>query len=191
MKAYIWTAFKALSILTLLTGIIYPVIITGITSIFFSHQAKGSLIFSDNKVIGSELIGQKFDSAAFFWPRPSAIDYNTLPSGGSNLGPTSSKLKNLVEERKNRFIQDNLLETDAPVPAEMVYASASGLDPHISPDAARLQVERVCKARHFETSEKEKLFQIISQLTEKPQFLIFGEERVNILLLNLELEKIR
>jgi K+-transporting ATPase ATPase C chain len=191
MKAYIWTALKALSILTLLTGIIYPLIITGISSIFFSHQAKGSLILSDNKVIGSELICQKFDSGAFFWPRPSAIDYNPLPSGGSNLAPTSSALKNLVEERKNRFIQENLLETDAPVPAEMVYASASGLDPHISPDAARLQVERVCKARHFSTSEKEKLLHVISQLTEKPQFLIFGEERVNILLLNLELEKMQ
>ncbi len=191
MKANSWTAIKALSILTLLTGILYPLFITGISSIFFKHQAEGSLIISDNKVIGSELIGQKFDSAAFFWTRPSVTDYNPLPSGGSNLGPTSDKLKNLVEERKANFLQENFLGTNESIPAEMVFSSASGLDPHISPRGALLQVERICKARNFTMTEKGKLLNIIEKQTEKPQFLILGEARINILLLNLELEKMR
>ena len=191
MKANSWTAFKALFILTLLTGIIYPLFITGISRLFFKHQAEGSLIISDNKVIGSELIGQKFDSAAFFWPRPSSTDYNALPSGGSNLGPTSDKLKKLAEERVTHFKHENFLGANESVPAEMVFSSASGLDPHISPRAALLQVERICKVRNFTTTEKEKLLNIIEKHTEKPQILIFGEERINILLLNLELEKMR
>jgi K+-transporting ATPase ATPase C chain len=191
MKTQSWKAIKLLIFMTVLTGIIYPVFITALSWMFFNHQANGSLIISNGTVIGSELIGQKFDSAAFFWSRPSAIDYNPLPSGGSNLGPTSDKLKKLVDERKAVFIQDNLLRTDASVPAEMVFASASGLDPHVSPEAALLQVERISKARNFSITEKKKLLNIIRRQTEKPQFLIFGEARINILLLNLELEKMQ
>jgi K+-transporting ATPase ATPase C chain len=191
MKTQSWKAIKLLIILTVLTGIIYPVFITALSWMFFNHQANGSPIISDGTIIGSELIGQKFDSVVFFWARPSAIDYNPLPSGGSNLGPTSDKLKKLVEERKASFIQGNLLGSDESVPSEMVFASASGLDPHITPRAALMQVNRICKARNFSTSEKERLLGIIEKQTEKPQFLIFGEERINILLLNLELEKLQ
>lgn len=191
MKTQSWKAIKLLIILTVLTGIIYPVFITALSWMFFNHQANGSLIISDGTIIGSELIGQKFDSVVFFWARPSAIDYNPLPSGGSNLGPTSDKLKKLVEERKASFIQGNLLGSNESVPSEMVFASASGLDPHITPRAALMQVNRICKARNFSTSEKERLLGIIEKQTEKPQFLIFGEERINILLLNLELEKLQ
>jgi potassium-transporting ATPase KdpC subunit len=191
MSAQIWKAFKFLVIMTILTGIIYPVLITALSRVFYNHQANGSLIISDGNVIGSELIGQKFDSVTFFWSRPSAIDYNPLPSGGSNLGPTSDKLKNLVEVRKISFIHDNLLDPDESVPPEMVFGSASGLDPHISPAAALMQLERICLARNFSASEKEKLLEIINRQTEKPQYLIFGEERINILLLNLGLQKLR
>jgi K+-transporting ATPase ATPase C chain len=191
MKTQSWKAIKLLIILTVLTGIIYPVFITALSWMFFNHQANGSPIISDGTIIGSELIGQKFDSVVFFWARPSAIDYNPLPSGGSNLGPTSDKLKKLVEERKASFIQGNLLGSDESVPSEMVFASASGLDPHITPRAALMQVNRICKARNFSTSEKKRLLGIIEKQTEKPQFLIFGEERINILLLNLELEKLQ
>ncbi len=191
MKAQIWKAIKLLIIMTVSTGIIYPVFITGLSWMFFNHQANGSLIISDGKVAGSELIGQRFDSSIFFWSRPSAIDYNPLPSGGSNLGPTSKKLKELVEVRKTRFIQDNLLNSEETVPSEMIFASASGLDPHISPKSALLQVERICTARNFSASEKEQLLEIINRQTERPQYMIFGEERINVLLLNLELQKIR
>jgi potassium-transporting ATPase KdpC subunit len=191
MKTQSWKAIKLLIIMTVLTGITYPAFITAISWMFFNNQANGSLIISDGTIIGSELIGQKLDSAAFFWSRPSAIDYNPLPSGGSNLGPTSDKLKNLVEDRKTSFIHDNLLDPDESVPPEMVFASASGLDPHISPAAALMEVERICLARNFSAAEKEKLLEIINKQTEKPQYLIFGEERINVLLLNLELQKIQ
>jgi len=191
MKANIWMAFKVLFILTILTGIIYPFFITGIARVFFKHQSQGSLIISENRIIGSELIGQKFDSAAYFWSRPSAIEYNPLPSGGSNLGPTSDKLKKLAADRIASFKQENYLSEDESVPAEMVFSSASGLDPHVSRQAAILQVDRICKVKNFTTTEKENLIYLIDKQTEKPQFLIFGEERINILLLNLELEKMR
>jgi potassium-transporting ATPase KdpC subunit len=191
MRAQIWKAFKVLTIMTILTGIIYPVLITVLSRVFYNHLSNGSLIISDGNVIGSELIGQKFDSAAFFWSRPSAIDYNPLPSGGSNLGPTSDKLKNLVADRKTHFIHDNLLDPDAAIPSEMVFGSASGLDPHISPVAALMQVERICLVRNFSAAEKEKLLEVINKQIEKPQYMIFGEARINVLLLNLELQKIR
>jgi K+-transporting ATPase ATPase C chain len=191
MKSQSWKALKLLVIMTLVTGIIYPVFITALARVFYYHKANGSLIVSNGTIIGSELIGQKFDSAAFFWSRPSAIDYNPLPSGGSNLGPTSDKLKRFVEDRRTSFIQHNLLDDEDTVPPEMVFASASGLDPHISPAAALMQVDRICLARNFSATEKEKLLKLISKQTEKPQYLIFGEERINILLLNLELQKMR
>lgn len=190
MKSQIWNAIKILILLTVLTGVIYPVFITGVARIFFHHNAEGSQIVSDGKVIGSELIGQKFDSIMFFWPRPSAIDYNPLPSGGSNLGPTSEKLKLLVEQRKAKFIKDNLLDADTSVPSEMVLASASGIDPHVSKKAVMMQVDRICKARNFSPEQRDQLLDIIDKQTEKPQYLIFGEERINILLLNLELKNI-
>jgi len=184
-------AIKVLFIMTILTGIIYPVIITVISQLFFQREANGSLIMKKGIVVGSELIGQKFERPSFFWSRPSAIDYNPLPSGASNLGPTSEKLRTLIEKRKTDFLSANFLENSTKVPLEMLTASASGLDPHISPQAVMLQVNRICKVRNFSSAEKQKLFDIIQKLTERPQLNIFGEERINILLLNLELEKMQ
>jgi K+-transporting ATPase ATPase C chain len=153
-------------------------------------KANGSLILKNNKIIGSELIGQHFDSIIYFTSRPSAISYNPLPSGGSNFGLTNAKLKHSVDSLKNQFLVFNQLESNTTIPSEMVFASASGLDPHISQEAALLQVERIAKVRNFDLGKKQLLFQRVKEMTEAPQFSILGEERVNVLALNLELDKI-
>jgi potassium-transporting ATPase KdpC subunit len=176
---------------TLLTGIIYPLFVTGLAQVLFPVKANGSLIIKDNITIGSELISQKFDSVIYFSSRPSIVSYATLPSGGSNYALTSVKLKKLVVERKNRFIAFNQLDTLSEIPSEMLFASASGLDPHISLKAALLQVDRIAKARNFNKDQKFKLEQLVYIRTEQPQFLCLGEERINVLLLNLDIDKIR
>lgn len=183
-------SLKIFLFFTILTGILYPLLMTGIAQVIFSAKANGSLIVKDNITIGSKLIGQQFDSTVFFASRPSVISYNPLPSGGSNFGLTNAKLKNLVNERKSRFIALNNLDSLTFIPSEMLFASASGLDPHISPEAALLQVNRVARARHFDNSQKKRLLQSIKDLTEMPQFLCLGEDRINVLILNLELNKL-
>jgi K+-transporting ATPase ATPase C chain len=180
-------SLKIFLFFTILTGIIYPLFITGITQVVFPAKANGSLIIEGNKVTGSKLIGQQFDSVIYFTSRPSAVVYSPLPSGGSNFGLTNLKLKNLVTVRRNRFIGFNQLDSLTIVPSEMLFASASGLDPHISPDAALLQAERISIARHFDDIQKDKLLQSINRLTENPQFYFLGEDRINVLILNLEL----
>ena len=189
MKTFI-IALKIFLFFTILTGIIYPLLVTGIAQVVFPSKANGSLIVKDNKTVGSELIGQQFDTAIYFSSRPSAVSYNPLPSGGSNYGLTNVKLKNLVTERKKQFIAFNQLDSLTEIPSEMLFASASGLDPHISPKAALLQVERIAKARNFDQKHKQSLLQSITYLTETPQFLCLGEERINVLELNLELDKL-
>ena len=190
MKAQIIIALKIFILFTVLLGGIYPLVITGVAQLVFPEKANGSLIVVDNKTIGSKLIGQNFDSDIYFSSRPSATDYNPLPSGGSNLGLTSEKLKQQVADRKLQFEKANQLTANMPIPSEMVFASASGLDPHISPDAAIIQVERIENARKLNSTQKQQLFQAINQLTEEPQFLFLGEARINVLKLNLELDKI-
>jgi K+-transporting ATPase ATPase C chain len=183
-------SLKIFLFFTMLTGIIYPLFITGVAQLLFSEKANGSLISINSKKVGSELIGQQFDSKTYFISRPSAISYNPLPSGGSNYGLTNIKLKNIVTERKIQFILFNQLDSLTVIPSEMLFASASGLDPHISQKAALLQVDRVAKVRNFNTIQKQNLVQSVKNLTEAPQFLVLGEERVNVLVLNLELDKI-
>ncbi len=190
MKTQLIISIKIFAVLTVLCGIIYPLFITGVAQFVFPAKANGSLIVQDNKVIGSELIGQKFDSIIYFSSRPSATDYNTLPSGGSNLGPTSSKLKQMVAERSAQFTTFNQLSGSETIPSEMLMASASGLDPHISPKAALLQVERIVKARNFSDEQKQKLVKIITDQTEAPQFSFLGETRINVLKLNLALDSL-
>jgi len=189
MKSLI-ISLKIFLFFTILTGIIYPLLVTGIAQLVFPAKANGSLIFKNNQIIGSELIGQQFDSAVYFSSRPSAVSYNPLPSGGSNFGLTNAKLKNLATERKKKFIAFNQLDTLTKVPSEMLFASASGLDPHISPKSAFLQVDRIAKARNFGDSQKQELKKKIADLTETPQFLCLGETRINVLALNIELDKI-
>jgi potassium-transporting ATPase KdpC subunit len=174
---------------TLITGVLYPLAITAAAQIIAPQQANGGLLEVDGKVVGAALIGQNMDNnPRYFWSRPSAINYSPLPSGGSNLGPTSATLQTAVNERAAAFIAANNLADDiALVPSEMLYASASGLDPHISPEAARLQAERVAAARGLDSA---KLIDLIASLTEGPQFGFLGQARVNVLLLNLALDKL-
>lgn len=190
MKAQIIISLKIFAIFTILCGIAYPLLITGIAQLAFPEKANGSLIVQGNKVIGSELIGQKFDSEIYFWSRPSATDYSSMPSGGSNFGPTSSKLKQQIVDRKAQWVKSNPTSDPEKISSEMLLASASGLDPHISPKAALMQVERIVKARQFGNDKKQQILKAITELSEAPQFLILGENRINVLALNLELDKL-
>jgi potassium-transporting ATPase KdpC subunit len=190
MKTQIIISIKIFALFTFLCGIVYPLFITGIAQVAFPEKANGSLIVQDNKVIGSELIGQKFDSEIYFWSRPSATDYSSMPSGGSNYGPTSSKLKQLVADRTAQWMKSNPTSDPKKIPSEMLLASSSGLDPHISPKAAMLQVDRIVKIRNLNDSQKQQLLKTISELSEAPQFSFLGENRINVLALNIELDKL-
>jgi len=185
-------SLKIFLLFTILTGVLYPLLITGIAQVTYPSNANGSIIYKDNKAIGSKLIGQQFDSVIYFSSRPSAVAYNPLPSGGSNYGLTNIKLKNQVTERKTQFWKFNQLDSlKTSIPSEMLFASASGLDPHISLHAAMLQVNRIANARKFSKIQKKKIVQCVKENVEEPQFLCFGEQRINVLLLNIELDKIK
>jgi len=179
-----------LLLLTLVAGAVYPALVTLIAQTLFAEQANGSLIKTANgDAVGSKLIGQSFSDPNYFWNRPSATapyPYNAAASGGSNLGPTNPALREAVAARIQALKQadpDNL----APVPVDLVTASASGLDPHISPAAAEYQLKRVAKLRKIDAS---KLRQLIAAHSEGRQWGVFGEPRVNVLLLNLALDRL-
>jgi potassium-transporting ATPase KdpC subunit len=175
---------------TVITGVLYPVIMTVFAQVCFHDQAEGSLVQRNGKLVGSALLAQQFQGTNYFWPRPSACTYGTGPSGivassGSNLGPTSGPLHTNVVNNASAFISGNNLPTNTVVPADMVYASASGLDPHISPEAARLQIARVATSRGIsETQVKE----LVERFVEPPQWGFLGQARVNVLLLNVALD---
>src|SRR5438874_1109060 len=174
--------------MTILLGVVYPLAITGICQVFFPHQANGSLIKTGGKVIGSELIGQNFSRPEYFQPRPSAAGsdgYDSTSSGGSNYGPTNKKLIDRVTASVEKFRKENP-DYQGPIPADLLTASASGLDPHISPASAEAQVPRVAKARGVAV---ERVTQLMAQFTERPDLGILGEPRVNVLTLNLELDR--
>lgn len=177
--------------MTILLGVVYPLLITGVAQLVFPSKANGSLIEVNGRLQGSELIAQKTDTAIYFNTRPSATDYNTLASGGSNLGLTSKKLYDLVQMRKNDVIKKNKLTEDTNIPSDMLFASASGLDPHISLQAAKIQINRISEARGFTNEQKRQLGILVDQLTATPQFGIFGCKRVNVFILNLELDKLK
>lgn len=191
MKTQIKIALRIFFLCTILFGVIYPAFVTIIAQTVFPDKANGSLIYRDNKLVGSELIGQYFAGERYFSSRPSATEYSALPSGGSNLGPTSDKLKQQVNERLKQFRTFNQLSETQAVPAEMLTASASGLDPHISPKAALLQVDRICQVRLFNQEQKKGLILLVNNSTELQQFGIFGEKRVNVLKLNLKLDQLK
>jgi len=188
------TTIRILIVLTVITGFMYPIFITVSAKALFGEKTDGSLIYSDNKEgRGSELIGQKFVSARYFWSRPSAVDYN-LPSGGSNLGPTSASLERVFNERKADILKAHGYETaesSVEVPLELLFASASGVDPHISPDGAKFQIDRVARARRFDVPKKKQLAQLVENSIEYPQFGFLGEAAVNVLKLNIALDKIK
>ncbi|MFN8672836.1 MAG: potassium-transporting ATPase subunit KdpC [Candidatus Sericytochromatia bacterium] len=181
-------SLKFLLVMSFITGIMYPLLITILAQSFFPHQAMGSLIKDKGKNIGSALIGQNFKDKKYFWGRPSASDYASIPSGASNMAVTNKALKIAFEERKKIFIKENELSENTIIPSEMLFASASGLDPHVSPESIKLQFKRVIKARNFNKNQEEKLLQEIEILTEKPTFGLLGENRINVLLLNKRLD---
>lgn len=187
MGAQIRPALVLLIVLSVLTGLIYPAVVTGIAQIVFPHHANGSLIVRDGKIVGSSLIGQPFDDPKYFWGRPSATSpfpYNAASSSGSNLGPTNPALYDAVKGRVEALRAADPGNT-APVPVDLVTASASGLDPHISPAAALYQVQRVAKARKLDGAAVQKL---VAQHTEGRWLGVLGEPRVNVLELNLALD---
>jgi K+-transporting ATPase ATPase C chain len=176
---------------TLVTGVGYSLAITAIAQLAFKDKANGSLVVRDGKIIGSALLAQQFQGTNYFWPRPSACTYGTgaaglVASSGSNLGPTSGPLQTNVMNNVAAFISGNNLPTNTVVPADMAFASASGLDPHISPEAAQLQIGRVAASRGL---SEEKVKALVGRFTEPPQWGFLGQARVNVLLLNVALDE--
>jgi K+-transporting ATPase ATPase C chain len=171
-------------------GVVYTVVMTVFAQTVFHNQANGSLVEKGGKIIGSVWLAQQFQGTNYFWPRPSACSYGTGPTGiapssGSNLGPTSGALHTNVVNNIAAFINGNNLPTNTVVPADMIYASASGLDPHISPEAARLQIARVAASRGMNEGQVKEL---VEKFVEPPQWGFLGQARVNLLLLNKALD---
>ncbi|MBI5232397.1 MAG: potassium-transporting ATPase subunit KdpC [Coriobacteriales bacterium] len=170
----------------LVTGVVYPLVVTGIAAVAFPRQAAGSLIERDGKIVGSTLIGQAFSSDRYFHPRPSAADYDGTASGPSNLGPTSKRLAGDVSTRVDEVVEANPGASKSAVPVDLVTASASGLDPHVSPASAKLQVARVASARGLTA---EQVLGLVEEHTEGRQLGLLGEPRVNVLELNIALDE--
>ena len=188
MLSQLWPALRINIFLTILLGVGYPLAVTGISQLVFPHQANGSLITRNGQVIGSELTGQNFTKPEYFQPRPSAAGsdgYDPTASGGSNYGPTNQKLIDRVKASVDKFHKDNP-DYHGPIPADLLTASGSGLDPDISPASAQVQIARVAKARGISTDQ---LNLLVAQYTKSPDLGLLGEPRVNVLKLNLVLDQ--
>jgi K+-transporting ATPase ATPase C chain len=181
------SAIAVFVVLSLLTGLIYPLAITGVVQKLMPEKAAGSLLRENGRIVGSELIGQIFTSPGYFHGRPSYVDYRANGSGGSNLGPSSSRLAELTRQNIDRVRRENDLLPNSSIPADLVLSSGSGLDPEISVESARLQVPRVAEARVLRLSEVDKLVDKNIQ----PSFLgILGQDRINVLRLNIGLDNL-
>lgn len=177
MKTLI-VSFRSILIFSLLTGVLYPLAMLALARVFYSEKSRGSLLAREGVTVGSELIGQAFSEARYFWPRPSAVKYDAAGSGASNQGLTSADLIKAIREREAQGMT-----------GEMRFASGSGLDPHISPEAARAQVARVVQARHLNPSDSIALSKLVEQYIEPRQMTFLGEPRVNVLSLNLKVDE--
>lgn len=190
MTSILRPALVLFFLLSIVTGLAYPLVVTGLAQVLFPSQAHGSLIFQNGSLVGSDLIGQNFSQPQNFWGRPSAtspMPYNVLASGGSNLGPLNPALADAVRGRIEALRAADPGNT-APVPVDLVTASASGLDPHISPAAARFQTPRVARARNLPVQTVQAL---VEKLTEQPLLGLLGEPQVNVLKLNLALGSLK
>jgi K+-transporting ATPase ATPase C chain len=189
-------SIRQLLLWTVITGVVYPFVMTVAFQALFPKQAAGSLVVRNGKVVGSALLAQQFQGAKYFWPRPSAGNsspvagapnaYSTVPSGASNLGPTSAALQTNVLANLKAMREAHHLAADAPVPSDLVFTSASGLDPEISPEAARFQVARVAAARGLPADQ---VGALVEKFVQPRQWGFLGEPRVNVLLLNVALDE--
>ena len=181
-------AFRMMLVLTVLTGLLYPGVVTGLCQVFFRDQANGSLVVADGRVVGSSLIGQNFKKPEYFQPRPSAAGndgYDPTASGAANYGPTNQKLADRVKASVADFRKANP-DYSGPIPADLVTSSASGLDPHISPASAEAQAARIAKARGIPVKG---VLDLIERYTEKRDLGFLGAPRVNVLAVNLALDR--
>lgn len=189
MGKMLWVAIRATAVTWAVTALAYPLVVTGLAQLMFPDQANGSLVRDErSQVVGSALLGQTFTSEAYFQPRPSAAGangYDAMASGGSNAGPSSRKLEQRMKDDVTRLKKEN---PDAPasIPAQLVTASGSGLDPHLSPEAAAWQVARVARARHLSA---DRVSAVMNAVVEGRELGFLGEPRVNVLLLNLALDR--
>lgn len=188
MKAYFLPSLKITLFTLVLFGVIYPLAITGIAKLTATNGGEGATIVVDNKTVGFEVIGQSFESDKYFNSRPSAVGYNAAATGGSNKGPTNPDYLKQVEERIETFLKENPEVTREQIPVDLVTASGGGLDPHISVQAAMIQIPRIASVRNIDITELKKL---VFENTEGPLWEMFGPEKVNVLKLNLALDKLK
>jgi K+-transporting ATPase ATPase C chain len=181
-------AIRMYIVLTIVCGILYTLTVTAFAQRFFPFRANGSLVTAGGKIVGSELLGQAFTKPEYFRGRPSSVSYDPLPSGASNLATISLRLKDSVVVRRKKFSTTFGLKPGLIVPPDMLFSSASGLDPHISPESARLQINRIAGERHLTSLQEEALSALVERSIEQPQLGILGMPRVNVLLLNCKLD---
>lgn len=184
MKTFI-VAARMMVVMTIVTGVAYPLLMLGAAQAVYPHEANGSLIYRDGRLVGSELIAQKFTEARYFWPRPSGVDYNPQPSSGTNLGPTSKALLDQITARRAALVEAHGGKLP---PDDLLLASGSGLDPHISPEAAFYQVGRVAAARGLSSEQLSQLEALVAGAVEPFSLGFIGRPRVNVLKLNLAVD---
>lgn len=184
MKTFV-QSLRIFLVLTLLVGVVYPVAVTLYAQLIVPEMANGSLIYRQNRIVGSTLLAQKFTSPQYFQERPSAADYNALASSGSNFSATSAEMKKQILERQNLLKEEFSI---AYTPQDLLTSSASGLDPHISFNSAQLQIEKIAKTRGLQVGQVKAL---LERYFELPQFGFLGEPRVNVLRLNIALDEVK
>lgn len=183
------TALRLYLLIVLITGLGYPALVALVGSAFFPGKAAGSILSRKGTPVGSELLSQKTGDDRYFWPRPSAADYATVASGASQFGPTSEKFRSNIAARMEFVRRTHPDSAGLPIPADFLTTSASGLDPHLSPEAVRFQWSRVAKARHLSEEKMETFERMTWAMTERPVLGLIGERQVNVLLLNLKLDE--